>query len=94
MRVRWLTRAIESLIAARNYIAQDNPKAAEEFFSYVIVSTTHLEQYPQIGRTGRVHGTRELVLVKYPYIVPYRVKGEEVQILRVLHSARIWPSGV
>jgi addiction module RelE/StbE family toxin len=93
MRVRWLTRAIESLIAARNYIAQDNPKAAEEFFRYVIVSTTHLEQYPQIGRTGRVHGTRELVLVKYPYIVPYRVKGQEVQILRVLHSARIWPSG-
>lgn len=91
MRVRWLTRAAKALIAAHDYIAQDNPAAAKAFFRYVIASAEQLVQYPLTGRTGRVHGTRELVLVKYPYIIPYRVRGKEIQILHVLHSSRVWP---
>ena len=93
MRVRWLTRATKALIAAHDYIAQDNPKAAREFFRYAIASAEQLAQFPQTGRSGRVHGTRELVLVKYPYIIPYRVRGQEIQILHVFHSSRVWPSG-
>ena len=91
MRVRWLTRATESLIAAHDYIAQNNPGAAREFFRHVLASVDQLAQHPQTGRPGRVHGTRELVLPRYPYIVPYRVKSNEVQILRVLHTSRVWP---
>ena len=92
MQIRWLTRATRALIAAHDYIAQDNPTAAKEFFRHVISSVEQLVQYPQIGRAGRVPGTRELVLAKYPYIVPYRVKGLEVQVLHVLHSSQIWPA--
>ena len=44
-----------------------------------------------MGRPGRVPGTRELVIPGTPYIVPYRVQGEAIQILRVYHSARRWP---
>jgi toxin ParE1/3/4 len=44
-----------------------------------------------VGRPGRVPGTRELVIAHMPYIVPYRVRGEAIQILRVYHSARRWP---
>jgi len=80
------------LIVAHDYIAKDNPKAAREFFRYTIANAELLVQYPQTGRTGRVPGTRELALVKYPYIIPYRVKGQEVQILHVFHSSRAWPS--
>ncbi len=36
-------------------------------------------------------GTRELVVTGTPYIVPYRVKGQEVEVLRVYHGARHWP---
>jgi toxin ParE1/3/4 len=79
------------LIVAHDYSAKDNPKAAREFFRYAIANAELLVQYPQTGRTGRVHGTRELVLVKYPYIIPYRVKSQEVQILHVFHSSRVWP---
>jgi toxin ParE1/3/4 len=92
MRVRWLTRASKALITAHDDIAQDNPKAAKEFFRYAIASAEQLVRHPEMGRTGRVHGTRELVLVKYPYIIPYRVKGQDVQILHVFHSSRVWPS--
>jgi toxin ParE1/3/4 len=50
-----------------------------------------LKAFPDIGRPGRVRGARELVVVGTPYVIPYRVKGEEVQILRVYHAARRWP---
>lgn len=82
----------ERFDAAHDYIAQDYPKAAQEFFRYAVVSVDQLLEFPQLGRAGRVHGTRELVLVKYPYVFPYRAKGQEIQILNVFHSSRIWPS--
>ena len=44
-----------------------------------------------IGRPGRVADTRELIISGTPYIVPYRIKGEFVQIITVLHSAQRWP---
>lgn len=94
MQVRWLSRATRALIAAHDYIAKDNPNAAKEFFRHVIHSVEQLAQYPQVGRAGRVPGTRELVLTRYPYIVPYRVNGLEVQVLHVLHSSQIWPSTI
>jgi hypothetical protein len=46
---------------------------------------------PLDRRPGRVANTRELVIRRTPYIVPYRVKGEVVQIITILHSAQRWP---
>lgn len=50
-----------------------------------------LNQYPERGRPGRIFGTRELVISGYPFIVPYRVRRNEVQILRVFHTSRQLP---
>lgn len=44
-----------------------------------------------MGRIGRIKGTRELVLVDVPYIVPCRIDGETVEILTVMHAAQRWP---
>jgi toxin ParE1/3/4 len=52
---------------------------------------TLLAKNPEMGRPGRVPGTRELVVPKTPFIVPYRLVGNTVQILRIFHSARRWP---
>ncbi|MDW3059293.1 type II toxin-antitoxin system RelE/ParE family toxin [Vibrio sp. 1978] len=38
---------------------------------------------PAMGRPGRVFGTRELILQKFPYLIPYRVKDNRIEILRV-----------
>jgi toxin ParE1/3/4 len=51
-----------------------------------------LTDFPAMGRPGRVSGTRELVVPDAPYIVPYRVRGQTVHILRVFHTSRKWPS--
>ena len=50
-----------------------------------------LREFPALGRPGRVEGTRELIIAGTPYIVPYRVRGDTVEIITVLHSAQRWP---
>ena len=50
-----------------------------------------LKKHPAMGRPGRVSGTRELVVADTPYIVPYRVRDDVVEVLRVFHAARQWP---
>lgn len=47
--------------------------------------------HPALGRPGRVPGTRELVVTRTSFIVPYRIMGERVEILAVIHVARRWP---
>ena len=44
-----------------------------------------------MGKPGRVQGTRELVAHR-SYILIYAVKADQVQVLRLLHTARQWPS--
>ena len=92
MRIKWLDIAIDSLVAEAEYIEQDNPAAAVRTVMTVINAVQMLKRFPSAGRPGRVHGTRELVISGTPYIVPYRVRGDEVELLLVLHAARRWPS--
>jgi toxin ParE1/3/4 len=53
--------------------------------------TATLADFPGIGRPGRVAGTRELIVHKN-YIVPYRVRGQHVDIITVQHVAKRWPA--
>jgi len=91
LRVRWLRTALANLEAHAEYIARDNLDAARRVVAAIERSVALLARYPALGRVGRVEGTRELVVPGTPYIVPYRVRGQRVEILRVFHAARKWP---
>lgn len=91
MRVRWLKRALNELDYAREYIAQERPLVAEEVAARLLTASRTLGAHPFMGRSGRVKDTREFVVLQTPFILMYRVKDEEVQILTVLHHARQWP---
>lgn len=91
LRVRWLRTALANLEAHAHYIARDNPAAARRVVAAIERVVAQVADYPALGRPGRVEGTRELVVPGTPYIVPYRVRGQTVQILRVFHAARKWP---
>jgi len=91
MRVRWLQKAIKNLDAEADYIAQENSKAAADMFVYVKNKVDALCDFPSSGRPGRVPGTRELVVDRYPFVVPYRVVGDELHVLRVFHTRRKLP---
>lgn len=89
MKVRWLGAAAGDLDLVYEFSALDDPAAAEGEVLRVLDAAGRLGVHPSLGRPGRVAGTRELVVA--PYIVAYRVKGDVVQVLRVLHGARNWP---
>jgi len=91
VRVRWLRAALANLEAEAEYIAEENPAAAGRVVQRIFRAVDILKKNPAMGRAGRVPGTRELVVGETPYILPYRVRGDVVEILRVFHAARKWP---
>ena len=91
MRVRWLRAAAANLRQAVAYIAKDNPAAATRMSARVRDAVARLDAHPMLGRPGRVPGTRELVVPGTPFVVPYGVRGDIVEIIRVLHAAQRWP---
>lgn len=91
MRVRWLRAALSNLDDEATYIAADNPKAAQMVVDRVLTAVAILQEQPGIGRPGRVPGTRELVVPDTHYLVPYRVRGDVVEILRVFRTSRRQP---
>ena len=91
MQLVWTEAAISDLISIRDYIEHDDLEAAERVAASILNSVEKLETNPLVGRLGRVTGTRELVVAKYPYVIPYRIRGEQVELLRVIHSRREWP---
>lgn len=91
MRVRWLRKALRNLDEEAAYIANDDSAAARIVVERVLNAVAMLAQQPDIGRPGRVPGTRELVVPRTRYIIPYRVRGDAVEILRVFHTSRRHP---
>ena len=92
MRVRWLAQALRNLDDEASYIAQDDPHAAQLVVQRTLGSIAMLPEQPGIGRPGRVPGTRELIVLKTRYVVPYRVQGQTIEILRVFHTPRRLPT--
>ena len=91
MRIRWTTPAAEALLAIQEYIARENPRAAFEVAQNIRIAVDQLRDHSKMGRNGRVRGTYELVIHGIPYIVPYRIREKEVQVLSVYHTSRKWP---
>jgi addiction module RelE/StbE family toxin len=91
MKIIWSPQAGDDLLTLYRYIAQENPRAARGLHSRIISRVLLLLKTPYSGRTGRVPGTRELVVSGTSYVVPYRIHQGSIQILRVYHTARLWP---
>lgn len=92
MRVAWSRAAIDDLRAVRAHIARDDLGAAAKISRRLVEATDMLADFPGMGRPGRVPHTRELVVAGTPYIVPYMVTSDVVQIIAVIHMSRRWPN--
>jgi len=92
LRIVWSNQAADQLEAAYDFVWKENPPAAEKLLQMIMRAVEHLVDFPEMGRPGRVKGTRELVLPDTPYIVAYRLKNRMVRILAILHGARRWPA--
>ena len=88
MRVRWLRTALRNLDDEANFISADNPQAARAVVRRVLDAIALLASQPALGRPGRVPGTRELIVPQTRYVIPYRVRADVIEILRIFHAAR------
>ena len=91
MRLEWSVLAQTDRDEIFDYIETDSPQAAIAVDNRIQVQVESLADFPESGRPGRVEGTRELVIHRTSYIAAYRIAGDTVRILRVLHGARQWP---
>nr|VFJ63823.1 MAG: addiction module toxin, RelE/StbE family [Candidatus Kentron sp. FM]VFJ64540.1 MAG: addiction module toxin, RelE/StbE family [Candidatus Kentron sp. FM]VFK15147.1 MAG: addiction module toxin, RelE/StbE family [Candidatus Kentron sp. FM] len=84
-------QAYRDIDAVHDYIARDNPIAAQGVLDKIEAMIDHLPRNPALGRAGRVMRTRELVVPSVPYIVVYSLEEEFIDILAIIHTARRWP---
>jgi toxin ParE1/3/4 len=91
MAIVWRRQAEQDLQRIFDFILERNPAAARRVCDRIERRVAELLGHPRSGRRGRVIGTRELIVPGTPYIVAYRVKGRQIDVLAVLHGARRWP---
>lgn len=94
MKIRWTAIAADDLKAVHEYLSEHAPTRADIIVDRILAGIDVLEKYPNLGRQGRLDGTRELVITGTPFIVFYRLRKSQVEILGVLHAARKWPDAL
>ncbi len=87
--LRWTVSGLRDLESVHQYIEADSPDAAAETVDRIVALIDRLRSHPELGRKGRVAGTRDVILP--PYIVAYRQTKAVIEILAMVHSARQWP---
>ncbi len=92
MRLLWTGPALSDLRSLHADIAKDGERAANAMVARIVGrAERQLSRLPESGGPGRIAKTRELVISGTPYVLPYRIVGDAIHILRVFHSARRWP---
>ncbi len=89
MQIKWSASALKDLDNELEYLASSENgdiDLAQKVYAHIRRSVSKLAEFTEIGKKGRVFGTRELIVSKYPYIVPYRVKNNCVEILALFHT--------
>ena len=91
MNLVWTDTAITHLEAAWDYVKAASPAHAGAQLDRILDAAYNLVRFPDLGRRGRIPGTRELIIPDTPFLLAYRVRRSQIEILAVLHGARRWP---
>jgi toxin ParE1/3/4 len=92
MELKWSKIAAQDLVNIRKFIHRNKPAVAKEVALKIAALAETLIQHPAKGRTGRLPNTRELIVPELPYIIVYRAKKQQIEILRVIHTSTNWPT--
>ena len=92
MGIRWTDPAVRDFTQICDYISRHGSAATARRVALSIYERIGiLTKFPEFGRTGRQPDTRELVLSDLPYLAVCRLRGDSVEVLRILHGAQDWP---
>lgn len=91
MTLRLTEEARDDLRAIYAYYADRNPTSADRVVGTILKAANGLTRFPLMGKQGEVEGTRERLVMRYPYCIVYHIEGDIIVVLRVIHGARQWP---
>jgi toxin ParE1/3/4 len=90
--IDWTGPAKDQLNQAYEYIASaKSEEVAVRIVSQIISTVQQLDAFPLLGRTGRIRGTRELVIATTPFVAAYTIEQDRIVILALLHGTHKWP---
>lgn len=90
-RIRWTDKAIKRLQFINEFKTKQDPGSAAAVLNRVRYAALVLADEPEMGRQGRVTGTRELHFSDFPFSLAYRVNEWGVDIIAVVPTERQWP---
>jgi toxin ParE1/3/4 len=93
MRIIWSPLSVDRLSEIAEYIARDNPRAAERWIDEIFVKVEQLKSFPDMGRIvpeTNHRKIRELIYTHYRII--YRIEEKQISILTVRHGKQILPA--
>ncbi len=91
MKIVWLPWAIQDLSNIRDYIAEENPSAAKKVANIILKTVQLLSKQPYLGQATDIEDVYEKQVVDLPYLIPYRIINNQLQILRVFHESQQKP---
>jgi addiction module RelE/StbE family toxin len=91
VKLKWSLVADIELLKLVTYVHPRNRNAALKLHRRTRERVRQLEKFAFSGRTGRMPGTRELVIGKSPYIAVYTVEADIVIVHHVFHTSQQWP---
>ena len=89
MKLIWTDPSIADLRAIRDYIGRDSDYYAADLVEQVVLSVERLLQFPRLGRVvPEVQDENIRELVQQSYRIIYRIVGERIEILTIVHGSR------
>ena len=88
--VVWTASALDDLENIRRFVERDSERLAERLVRRILASTRQLERFPESGRVVpelNYQDVREVLTGRYRVI--YRLRGVEVRVVMVRHTARL-----
>lgn len=90
MRIVWTPEAEQDRVDVWDYIALDNPHAASLMDQLFSDAVARLAEYPELGKPGKIPGTRELI-AHASYRLVYEIEQETLWVLALVHTTMQWP---
>lgn len=92
MRVRWTHTAIGHLASIYEYINQDSSRYAKRTIDCITARSQQIGQFPRSGQMVPEYQDSDVrEVIEGSYRVIYRVTANEIQVLAVIHGARLLP---
>ena len=81
-------RSLRDLEQIAAYLGERSIRGRKSVLGSIKSSIETLLLFPKVGRVVSDRGHRMVLVVGYPYVIFYRIEGNDLYVLHVRHSAR------